>query len=73
MFENAESDALAVVDSAETRRVIGLLTEHARCGATAKSWTGDGSCRGSRRMTCASPHPLHLPHCINPRVAIVDR
>ena len=27
MFENAESDALAVVDSAETRRVIGLLTE----------------------------------------------
>lgn len=27
MFENAESDALAVVDGAETRRVIGLLTE----------------------------------------------
>ena len=27
MFENAESDALAVVDSAETRQVIGLLTE----------------------------------------------
>jgi CIC family chloride channel protein len=27
MFENAESDALAVVDSAESRRVIGLLTE----------------------------------------------
>ena len=27
MFENAESDALAVVDSAEARQVIGLLTE----------------------------------------------
>jgi CIC family chloride channel protein len=27
MFESAESDALAVVDGAETRRVIGLLTE----------------------------------------------
>jgi CIC family chloride channel protein len=27
MFENAESDALAVVDGAETRKVIGLLTE----------------------------------------------
>jgi CIC family chloride channel protein len=27
MFENAESDALAVVDGVETRRVIGLLTE----------------------------------------------
>ena len=27
MFENAESDALAVVDSPETKRVIGLLTE----------------------------------------------
>ena len=27
MFESAESDALAVVDSAESRRVIGLLTE----------------------------------------------
>jgi CIC family chloride channel protein len=27
MFENAESDALAVVDSADSRRVIGLLTE----------------------------------------------
>ena len=27
MFENAESDALAVVDGPETRRVIGLLTE----------------------------------------------
>jgi CIC family chloride channel protein len=27
MFENAESDALAVVDAPETRRVIGLLTE----------------------------------------------
>ena len=27
MFENAESDALSVVDSAESRRVIGLLTE----------------------------------------------
>ena len=27
MFENAESDALVVVDGAETRRVIGLLTE----------------------------------------------
>ena len=27
MFETAESDALAVVDGAETRRVIGLLTE----------------------------------------------
>ncbi len=27
MFENAESDALAVVDTAETRQVIGLLTE----------------------------------------------
>jgi CIC family chloride channel protein len=27
MFENAESDALAVVDGAETRHVIGLLTE----------------------------------------------
>jgi CIC family chloride channel protein len=27
MFENAESDALAVVDSAESRHVIGLLTE----------------------------------------------
>ncbi len=27
MFENAESDALAVVDGPETRKVIGLLTE----------------------------------------------
>jgi chloride channel protein, CIC family len=27
MFENAESDALSVVDGAESRRVIGLLTE----------------------------------------------
>lgn len=27
LFENAESDALAVVDTPETRRVIGLLTE----------------------------------------------
>ena len=27
MFEKAESDALAVVDGPETRRVIGLLTE----------------------------------------------
>jgi CIC family chloride channel protein len=27
MFENAESDALAVVDAADTRQVIGLLTE----------------------------------------------
>jgi chloride channel protein, CIC family len=27
MFENAESDALAVVDGAESRQVIGLLTE----------------------------------------------
>ena len=27
MFENAESDALAVVDSADSRKVIGLLTE----------------------------------------------
>jgi chloride channel protein, CIC family len=27
MFENAESDALAVVDGAESKRVIGLLTE----------------------------------------------
>ena len=27
MFENAESDALAVVDGADTRHVIGLLTE----------------------------------------------
>jgi CIC family chloride channel protein len=27
MFENAESDALAVVDGAESRKVIGLLTE----------------------------------------------
>jgi len=27
MFENAESDALAVVDGPETRQVIGLLTE----------------------------------------------
>jgi chloride channel protein, CIC family len=27
MFENAESDALAVVDGTETRRVVGLLTE----------------------------------------------
>ena len=27
MFENAESDALVVVDSAEGRHVIGLLTE----------------------------------------------
>ena len=27
MFENAESDALAVVDGAETRHVIGLLSE----------------------------------------------
>jgi chloride channel protein, CIC family len=27
LFENAESDALAVVDGPETRRVIGLLTE----------------------------------------------
>jgi CIC family chloride channel protein len=28
MFEQSESDALAVVDAPETRRVIGLLTEH---------------------------------------------
>jgi CIC family chloride channel protein len=28
MFEQAECDALAVVDSAENRKVIGLLTEH---------------------------------------------
>jgi CIC family chloride channel protein len=28
MFEQSESDALAVVDSAEAKRVIGLLTEH---------------------------------------------
>jgi CIC family chloride channel protein len=27
MFENAESDALVVVDGTETRHVIGLLTE----------------------------------------------
>ena len=27
MFENAESDALVVVDSADGRHVIGLLTE----------------------------------------------
>ena len=27
MFENAESDVLAVVDGPETRRVIGLLKE----------------------------------------------
>jgi chloride channel protein, CIC family len=27
MFETAESDALAVVDGPETKRVIGLLTE----------------------------------------------
>ena len=27
MFENAESDALVVVDGAETRHVIGILTE----------------------------------------------
>jgi CIC family chloride channel protein len=27
MFEQAESDALAVVDGAESKRVIGLLTE----------------------------------------------
>jgi CIC family chloride channel protein len=27
MFEQAESDALAVVDSPQTRRVLGLLTE----------------------------------------------
>ena len=27
MFEQAESDGLAVVDTRETRRVIGLLTE----------------------------------------------
>jgi CIC family chloride channel protein len=27
MFENAESDALAVVDAPDTRKVIGLLTE----------------------------------------------
>ena len=27
MFETTESDALAVVDGAETRKVIGLLTE----------------------------------------------
>ena len=27
MFENAESDALAVVDGPEARHVIGLLTE----------------------------------------------
>jgi CIC family chloride channel protein len=27
MFEQAEADALAVVDGEETRRVIGLLTE----------------------------------------------
>jgi len=28
LFEQAESDALAVVDGPETKRVIGLLTEH---------------------------------------------
>ena len=28
LFELAESDALAVVDDAESRKVIGLLTEH---------------------------------------------
>jgi CIC family chloride channel protein len=28
MFEQSESDALAVVDAAETKHVIGLLTEH---------------------------------------------
>jgi CIC family chloride channel protein len=28
MFEQSESDALAVVDAPETKRVIGLLTEH---------------------------------------------
>ena len=28
LFENAESDALAVVDGVDTRNVIGLLTEH---------------------------------------------
>lgn len=28
LFESAESDALAVVDSVETKQVIGLLTEH---------------------------------------------
>jgi CIC family chloride channel protein len=27
MFENAESDALAVVDGPQTRRVLGVLTE----------------------------------------------
>ncbi len=28
LFENAESDALAVIDTTDTRHVIGLLTEH---------------------------------------------
>jgi len=28
LFENAESDALAVIDGVDTRNVIGLLTEH---------------------------------------------
>jgi CIC family chloride channel protein len=28
LFENAESDALAVIDGPDTRHVIGLLTEH---------------------------------------------
>jgi len=27
MFENAESDALAVVDGPQTRQVMGILTE----------------------------------------------
>jgi CIC family chloride channel protein len=55
MFENAESDALAVVDGPETRHVIGLLTERMRCGGIVRNWTGDGgSCPASRRMApCA--------------------
>ena len=28
LFESAESDALAVVDTVETKQVIGMLTEH---------------------------------------------
>ncbi len=54
MFENAESDALVVVDSAQERHVIGLLTEqYALRRYSDDSIGGAGSCRGSRRERIA--------------------
>ncbi len=48
LFENAESDALAVVDGPDTRHVIGLLTEHYALRRYTTSWSGGGgSCPGS--------------------------